>query len=99
MRPAQPSSRPAAMEAIMAYVAHPTEFRTAVPYKYSPPAAAPLAAPRLGFWRRLYRAIMEAHQRDVEREIARYFARHGKMTDSMEREIAERFFGNSSRGF
>ena len=82
----------------MAYLAHPREFQSALPYKYAAPAAA-TPAPRRGFWRRLYDAIMEAHQRDVEREIGRYFARHGKMTDSMEREIADRFFGNSDRGF
>jgi hypothetical protein len=84
------------MEAIMAYVAHPREFQTAVPYKYS---ASPATPRRRGFWRRLYDAIMLAHQRDVEREIARYMARSGRLTDSMEREISERFFGNSSRGF
>jgi hypothetical protein len=93
------------MEAIMAYVAHPREFQSAVPFKYpaqqvaSRPGPTKSSTPRRGFWRRLYDAIMEAHQRDVEREIGRYFARHGKMTDSMEREISERFFGNSSRGF
>ena len=81
----------------MAYVAHPNEFRSAVPYKY--PATAP-KAPRRGFWRRLYDAIMESHQRDFERQIARYMARSGgRLTDSMERELSERFFGNSGRGF
>jgi hypothetical protein len=88
------------MEAFMAYVAHPREFQSALPYKYATPAVpAPKPAPRRGFWRRLYDAIMEAHQRDVEREISRYVARSGRLTDSLEREIAERFFGNSSRGF
>lgn len=81
----------------MAYVAHPSEFRTAAPYKYP---ARPASVARRGFWRRLYDAVMLAHQRDVEREISRYVGRSGgRLTDSMEREIAERFFGNSSRGF
>jgi len=80
----------------MAYVAHPNEFRSAVPYQYP---AAPARAPWRGFWRRVYDAIMLAHQRDVEREISRYIARSGRLTDSMEREISERFFGNSGRGF
>jgi len=80
----------------MAYVAHPREFHLATPYR---PAEASSSTPRRGFWRRVYDAIMLAHQRDVEREIGRYFARHGKLTDSMEREVAERFFGNSGRGF
>ena len=89
----------------MAYVAHPREFQSAVPFKYpaqqvaSPQAATKPSIRRRGFWRRLYDAVMLAHQRDAEREIARYVARSGKLTDSMEREIAERFFGNSSRGF
>ena len=83
----------------MAYVAHPNEFRTAVPYKYPTSPVVPLPATRRGFWRRLYNAIMLAHQRDAERDIARYVARHGKFTDSLEREIGERFFGNSGRGF
>jgi hypothetical protein len=84
------------MEAIMAYVARPHEFQVAAPYRQAAPQAS---APRRGIWRRLYDAVMLAHQRDVEREIGRYMNRHGKLTDSMEREITERFFGNSSRGF
>jgi hypothetical protein len=83
------------LEAIMAYVARPHEFQPAVPYKYP----APQTTPRRGFWRRFHDAIMLAHQRDVERDISRYMARSGRLTDSMEREITERFFGNSSRGF
>jgi hypothetical protein len=81
----------------MAYLAHPNEFRSAVPYKYP---AAQARTPRRGFRRRVYDAIMLSHQRDVEREISRYVARSGgRLTDSMEREISERFFGNSGRGF
>lgn len=83
----------------MAYVAHPSEFNSAVPYSY-PKRGTPVSGPRRGFWRRLRDAVMLAHQRDFEREIARYVGRSGgRLTDSMEREIAERFFGNSSRGF
>ena len=80
----------------MAYLAHPREFQAAVPYR---PAQPKISSRRRGFWRTLYDAIMLAHQRDVEREIARYVGRQGKLTDSVEREIADRFFGNSNRGF
>jgi hypothetical protein len=34
---------------------------------------------------------MLAHERDAQREIERFVARRGKLTDSMEREIAERY--------
>jgi hypothetical protein len=79
-----------AMEAIMAYVAHPSNFHGAVPVKAAP-AAAPLPASRRGFWSRLLDAILDSRQRDAEQEVARYMARRGKLTDSVEREIAGRF--------
>lgn len=77
----------------MAYVARPSDFHTAVPVKAATlaPAASPLPAPRRPFWRRLLDRLLEARQRDAEQEIAQYMARRGKLTDSMEREIADRF--------
>ena len=70
----------------MAYVARPSDFHGAVPFK-----ASPLSAPRRRFWMRLLDRILDARQHDAEQEIAQYLARRGKLTDSMEREIAERF--------
>ncbi|HEY7998963.1 MAG TPA: hypothetical protein VIE87_09100 [Pseudolabrys sp.] len=71
----------------MAFVARPAHFRDAVPYEPTPQAKPP----RRSLWRRLYDAVMLAHERDAQREIERFVARRGKLTDSMEREIAERY--------
>lgn len=69
----------------MAYVARPADFRPVRSYH-----AAPLAAPRKGIWRSLIDAIADARRRDAQRDVERYLARRGKLTDSIEREIAER---------
>jgi hypothetical protein len=45
---------------------------------------------RLGFFRRLFNAMMVARQRQVEREIARYLSTH-RFSDEVEREIERRF--------
>jgi hypothetical protein len=74
------------MEAKMAYVARPSDFHGAVPLK-----AAPERPSRRGFWRRMFERLLDARQRDAEQDVARYLARRGKLTDSMEREIADRF--------
>jgi hypothetical protein len=81
-----------AMEAIMAYLARPAEFHGATPYR---PARQPAPARRRGFWRSLVDAFAHAHQRHAEREVAAYVARRGKLTDSMEREIADRIIGGN----
>jgi hypothetical protein len=52
---------------------------------------------RVGILRRVFGALLkamdESRQRQVEREIANYVAlRGGRMTDSLEREIARRLF-------
>jgi hypothetical protein len=84
------------MEASMAYVAHPSNFHDAQPYRAPVVAAAqPAPLPRRSFWRRLVNAIIDARQRDAEAAVAQYVARRGKLTDNMEREIAERFFRGS----
>ncbi len=71
----------------MAFVARSGHFRDAVPYE-----PAPQAQPhRRSLWRRFYDAVMLAHQHQAQREIERFVARRGKLTDSMEREIAERY--------
>jgi len=76
----------------MAYVARPSDFH-GVPYKAAPlaPAAKPLPAPRRRLWLRMLDRMLDARQRNAEQEVAQYLARRGKLTDSIEREIAERF--------
>jgi hypothetical protein len=75
------------MEAKMAYVARPSDFHGALPVKAS---AIPRPA-RRGFWRALLDAVVASHKNQAQREIEAYVARRGgKLTDSMEREIADR---------
>jgi hypothetical protein len=45
---------------------------------------------RLGFFRRLFNAMMVARQRQVEREITHYLSTH-RFSDEAEREIESRF--------
>ena len=55
-------------------------------------SAARASRSKRGFWRRIFQAMMEARQRQAEREIARYIERSGgKFTDSLERQIEHRF--------
>ena len=49
------------------------------------------AKPKPSLWRRWFDAIMVAQQRRADREIARYIATRGGITDSTEREIERRF--------
>jgi hypothetical protein len=89
------------MEAIMAYAARPHEFHSAMPTRASIPASVPSGIPasRPGFWRRLLDHVIEAQQRAAQRSVEEYLARNGKLTDSMEREIAERPFGQRKNLF
>ena len=50
------------------------------------PASKPLLA-------RIYDAIVESQQRRAEREIGRYLANRGPLTDEIEREIMRRLSG------
>jgi hypothetical protein len=72
-------------EVTMAYVARPADFHPAQPYR-----AAPSVTPRKGFWRTLVDAVADARRRDAQRDVERYLARRGRLTDSIERELAER---------
>jgi hypothetical protein len=55
-------------------------------------------APRKGFWRRVYEAMVASQQRRAEREIAAYLSTHGGLfTDDMEREMMRRLSGNGRR--
>src|SRR5215475_12741134 len=98
MRPAQ-GEWAGAMEAKMAYVARPSDFHSAVPFKgASAPAAAPLSPARRRLWLRILDSILESRAREAETTAAQYIARRGKRTDSIEREIGERIMGQG-RGF
>jgi len=58
-------------------------------------SAAHAARPKRGLFARWLAAMMEARQRQAEREIARYIERSGgKFTDSLEREIERRFLSH-----
>src|SRR5690242_2635188 len=96
MRPAQ-SRAGQAMEANMAYVARPSDFRGAVPFQAATqaatlvPAATPERPSRRRLFLRMLNRMLDAQQRDAEQEVAKYMARRGKLTDSIEREIANRY--------
>jgi hypothetical protein len=51
----------------------------------------PTARPKGTLFRRWLDAFMAAQQRRADREIARYIAASGGLTDSVEREIERRF--------
>jgi hypothetical protein len=58
------------------------------------PAKTAEAKPaRKPFWARLYDGIVASQQRRAEREIARYLATRGPLTDEVEREIMRRLSG------
>ena len=63
------------------------------------PAAEAVAAnpARKSFWARLYAAIVESQQRRAEREIGRFLANRGPLTDDVEREIMRRLSGAGQR--
>jgi len=62
------------------------------------PAGQVEAAPRRGFWSRVFDAISQTQQRRAEREIARFLANHGGLlTDDMERELMQRLTGQGKR--
>jgi hypothetical protein len=81
------------MEAKMAYVARPSDFHGAVPFQAATlaPAATPERPSRRRLFLRMLDRLLDARQRDADQAVAEYVARRGKLTDSMEREIADRF--------
>jgi len=50
--------------------------------------------PRRSLWRRGLDAILTGQQRRADREIARFLATRGRITDDIEREIERRFLFN-----
>lgn len=81
----------------MAYVARPSDFHGAVPFKAATlaPAAVPDRPSRRRLWLRMLDRLLEARQQDAERDVAQYVARRGRLTDSMEREITNRFMNGN----
>ena len=77
----------------MAYVARPSDFHGARPFGEATlaPAFAPERPSRRRLWLRMIDRLLDARQRDADHAVAEYVARRGKLTDSMEREIADRF--------
>ena len=62
-------------------------------YNHREMVAAEAKPARKPFWARLYTAIIASQQRRAEREIARYLASRGPLTDEVEREIMRRLSG------
>jgi hypothetical protein len=81
------------MEAKMAYVARPSDFHGAVPVQTAAlvPATTPERPSRRRLFLRMLDRMLDSQQRDAEQEVAKYMARRGKLTDSIEREIANRY--------
>ena len=62
-------------------------FRDKASGKSSPDATKP------GIMRRIFGAVFETRQEQIEREVTRFVARSGgRITDDIEREIMQRFF-------
>jgi hypothetical protein len=76
------------MEANMACLARVSDFHGASPLTA---ARTPATPARRGFWRAAIDAIVRSHRNKTQRDIEAYVARRGKLTDSMEREIADRY--------
>jgi len=62
-----------------------------------PPRSVPRSAParaRPSIFRRIVAAIERSHQRHVERQAARFIAKHGgRLTDDLERQLGEHLSG------
>lgn len=68
-------------------MAHTTARFQDVPVHEAHPSEA-----RLGFFARIVHALQEGQRLRAEREIARYIQSHGgALTDSVERELAQRY--------
>ena len=65
-------------------------FRDKDSTKSSPDASKP------GMLRRIFGAIFETRQEQIEREVARFVARSGgRITDDIERQIMQHFFASN----
>ncbi|MBI1203170.1 MAG: hypothetical protein GC182_11725 [Rhodopseudomonas sp.] len=82
----------------MTYAARSTDFQSS-PASYRriapTPAVKPKALTLRGLLQRLVASISESRHRQVQRDVERYIATHGrKMTDALEREINHRTLGD-----
>jgi hypothetical protein len=51
------------------------------------------AVSKPGLFRRVLNAIFESHQKQTDRDVARFFIRSGgRLTDELEREMTQRLF-------
>lgn len=73
----------------MSYAAHRRDFGSFVD---EAPSKTETAPKRVGILRRILDTIMEARQRDIDRQITRFLAARSaeKLTDDLEREISQR---------
>lgn len=81
------------------------DFATYTPLATTPAVTTPAQAkgeaqpedkPRRGIWRSLFAAIVRSRQRQADLEIARYLEMTGgKLTDSVERDIARHLSGRN----
>jgi hypothetical protein len=73
----------------MSYAAHRRDFGS---FADEAPSKTETAPKRGGILRRVLDAIMEARQRDTDRQIARFLAARSaeRLTDDLEREISQR---------
>jgi hypothetical protein len=71
----------------MSYVAHHKDFDSFVGHQAIPKGET--VAKKIGLVRRIFDALMQSRQRDVDRQIARFLAGRA-FTDDLEREISQR---------
>jgi hypothetical protein len=73
----------------MSYAAHCRDFGALVK---QPPSEGGTVAERPGIVRRIFNALMESRQRDVDRQITRFLAARSArtLTDDLEREMFHR---------
>jgi hypothetical protein len=73
----------------MTYAAHHRDFSSCFGGKAS--ARSNAVANKAGILRRIFDAIFESRQKQVDRDIARFLARSGgRLTDDIEREMTQR---------
>jgi hypothetical protein len=74
---------------IMSYAAHRRDFGSVVDHA---PSKTEVAPKRTGILRRIFDALMDSRQRDVDRQIANFLRARSaeKFTDDLEREISQR---------
>ena len=73
----------------MSYAAHHKDFGSFVGHQPIPKGET--VAKKIGLVRRIFDALMQSRQRDVDRQIARFLAQSGRaFTDDLEREISQR---------